>query len=215
MRVLLDEHLDQGVKSPTAQLDSRRSQAGDVGEAGVCSMANTTQNADDRLLLSAEWARVGGGFSVAPAERSVVIEDLLVRSARQSPADYRLFFVSATWLGMHPHLVDMRRFGRELDALHGIDSAVAGAMISVANQVAKSSRLDAAERHRSPLDEPRPLRSGTVSRSVVLAAGRPAMPVSYVWSRFRCAKPSQTLQMRTASASEVSGSRRGMNSCPT
>lgn len=110
-------------------------------------MANTTRNAADRRLLSAEWARVGGGFSVAPAEHSVVIEDLLVRSARQAPADYRLFFVSATWLGVHHHLVDMRRFGRELDALHGFDSAVAGAMISVANQVAESQRLEAAAHH--------------------------------------------------------------------
>jgi hypothetical protein len=120
-------------------------------------MATTTRIADDRHLLSAEWARVGGGFSVAPAEHSVVIEDLLVRSVRQAPADYRPFFASATWLGVHHHLVDMSRFGRELDGLHGIDSAVAGAMISVGNQVAESPRLEAAERHCRPLDEPRPL----------------------------------------------------------
>ncbi|MDQ3389605.1 MAG: hypothetical protein M3483_08890 [Gemmatimonadota bacterium] len=120
-------------------------------------MANTIQNADHRLLISAEWARVGGGFAVTPAEHPVVIEDLLVRSAKQAPADYRLFFVAATWLGVHHHLVDMRRFGRELDAVRGLPSAVAGAMISVANQIAKSPRLEAAERHCDPLSEPRPL----------------------------------------------------------
>lgn len=154
----------------------------DMGKAGVCSMAKTTQKEDDRLLISAEWARVGGGFSVAPAEHLVIVEDLLVRSARQAPADYRLFFVSATWLGVHHHLVDMRRFGRELDALEGFDSAVAGAMISVANGTAKSPRLEAAERHCAPLDEPRPLFERVAQNPLLREFARQdALPVFLRW----------------------------------
>lgn len=145
-------------------------------------MANTFQDADDRDLLSAEWARVGGGFSVAPADHSVVIEDLLVRSAKRAPTDYRLFFVAATWLGVHHRLVDMRRFGRELDVLRGLDSAVAGAMISIANQVTESPRLEAAQRHCRPLDEPRPLFDRVVQNLLLSEFARQdALPVFARW----------------------------------
>jgi hypothetical protein len=106
-----------------------------------------SQASRDRLVLSAEWARVGGGFTVAPATHRVVIEDLLARSAIHAPADHRLFFVAATWLGVHHHLVDVRRFSRELEALTGLSSAAAGALISVANRIARSPRLEAEERH--------------------------------------------------------------------
>lgn len=145
-------------------------------------MTIVTRNADDRLLLSTEWARVGGGFTVGPATHPVVIEELLVRSAMQAAADYRLFFVAATWLGVHHHLADVRRFGRELDALSGLPSAVAGAMISVANQVAKSPRLRAAERHCDPLSEPRPL-FDCVAQNPLLRefARRDALPVFSRW----------------------------------
>lgn len=145
-------------------------------------MSKTIQNADDRLLISAEWARVGGGFSIAPAEYPVVIEELLVRSAKQASADYRLFFVAATWLGLHHHLVDMRRFGRELAALREVDSAVAGAMVSVANLIANSPRLDAAERHCDSLNEPRPL-FDRVGRNPLLSefARQNALPVFSRW----------------------------------
>ena len=145
-------------------------------------MTRMIHNPDDRLLISAEWARVGGGFSVAPAEHPSVIEDLLARSAKQAPADYRVFFVAATWLGVHHHLVDMRRFGRELDTLHELDSAVAGAMISVANQVAQSPRLEAAERHCDPLREPRPLFDRAAQNPVLSElAQQDALPVFLRW----------------------------------
>jgi hypothetical protein len=145
-------------------------------------MTKMIQNADYRLLISAEWARVGGGFSVAPAEHPIVIEDLLVRSAKQAPADYRLFFVAATWLGVHHHLVDMRRLGRELDALSELDSAVAGAMISVANQMANSPRLAAAERHCDPLSEPRPLFDRVAQNPLLREFARQdALPVFSRW----------------------------------
>lgn len=174
-------YLDQGesLYRPTVK---RENPGRGVGKGGACSIANMTRNVDDRHLRSAEWARVGGGFSVEPAEYTVVIEDLLIRSARQAPADYRLFFVSATWLGVHHHFVDMRRFGRELVALRGLDSAVAGAMISVDNQVAESPQLEAAERHCHPFDEPHPLFDRVAQNSLLREFARQdALPVFARW----------------------------------
>lgn len=142
----------------------------------------TRQGADDRRLISAEWARVGGGFTVAPTGHPVVIENLLARSARQAPADYRLFMVAATWLGVHHHLVCMRRFARELEALRGLPSATAGAMISVANQVAASPRLEAAERHCRPLEQPHPLFDRVTADPLLSElAARDSLPVFSRW----------------------------------
>lgn len=113
------------------------------------------QRDTDRRAISAEWARVGGGFTVEPARSPVDLEDLLVRSAVQAPADARLFAVAATWLSVHHHLVNVRRLGRMLDALEGMPSAAAGAMLSAANEEARSARLATAARHCRPLAEPR------------------------------------------------------------
>lgn len=145
-------------------------------------MGNAIQTADDRLLISREWARVGGSFNVAPANHAVVIENLLVRSAKQAPVDYRLFFLAATWLGVHYHLVDMRRLGRELDALRGLESAVAGAMISVAHGVDASPRLEAAGARCRPLRKARPLFDRVAENRVLRElARRDALPVFSRW----------------------------------
>ncbi|CAN5784892.1 hypothetical protein BH23GEM7_BH23GEM7_28400 [soil metagenome] len=140
------------------------------------------QTEADRRKLSAEWARLGGGFTVEPGPLPVDIEDLLVRSVRQAPADHRLFFVAATWLGVHHQLVDMRRLGRMLADQDGMDSAVAGALLSVANEIAGAKRLETAMRHCRPLAEPRVLFERTASHPVLGAFAREhALPLFVRW----------------------------------
>lgn len=140
------------------------------------------QTETEHQLLSAEWARVGGGFSAEAAERPVDIERLLARSATHASADHRLFFVAATWLGHHHHLVDIRRLGRELARLEGIQSAAAGAMLSVANLLANSPRLEAAERHCRALAEPTALFDRIAADPVLSEyARREALPVFVEW----------------------------------
>ncbi len=136
----------------------------------------------DRRAISAEWARVGGGFTVEPARSPVDIEDLLVRSAAQAPADARLFAVAATWLSVHHQLVNVRRLGRMLDALEGMPSAAAGAMLSAANEEARSARLVTAARHCRPLAEPRVFFERTASSPVLSTFAREnALPVFARW----------------------------------
>lgn len=135
-----------------------------------------------RDRLSAQWARIGGGFSVAPAVEPVDVERLVAESAQAAARDHRLFFVSATWIGVHHHLVDARRLGRELDGLSGLPSAAAGAMLSVANLAGQTPRLDAAMRHCTPLAEPRAL-FDRIERSAVLreAARTESHPAFVRW----------------------------------
>ncbi|HEX8392970.1 MAG TPA: hypothetical protein VF665_11480 [Longimicrobium sp.] len=120
-----------------------------------------------KARLSAQWARIGGGFTVAPHPEPVDVERLVSESAAAAPQDHRLFFVAATWLGVHHHLVDVRRLGRELEVLSGVASAAAGAMLSVANLAGGSPRLESVARHCAPLAEPRPL-FDRIGRSPVL-----------------------------------------------
>lgn len=142
----------------------------------------TAQISSDRRKISAEWTRVGGGFSVEPALHGVDIEDLLVHSACQAPADHRLFFTAATWLGVHHQLVDMRRLGRLLGHLDDMASAVAGAMFSVGNSIAKSKRLEAVGRHCRPLAVPRVLFERTASNPALSAYVREnTLPVFAQW----------------------------------
>lgn len=145
-------------------------------------MDSASRRDRERREVSAEWARVGGGFTVAPARWPVDIESLLARSAVQAPADARLFSVAATWLARHHHLVDMRRLGRGLEALDELSSAVAGAMLSVANEHAKSERLSAAQRYCRPLAEPRVLFDQIAASPVLSAFAREnALPVFTRW----------------------------------
>jgi hypothetical protein len=132
-------------------------------------MEHRIQTAAERRDISAEWRRAGAGFSVAPAAHPIDIEALVGRTATQAPADHRLFFVAASWIGVHHTLVDMRRLGRILDGLDDLGSAVAGAMLSVANQVAGSDRLLAAQRYCRPLAEPRVF-FDRIAQNPVLAA---------------------------------------------
>lgn len=145
-------------------------------------MEHRFQNAAERRDVSAEWRRVGGGFSVAPAVYPADIEELLVRTARQAPGDHRLFFVAASWLGVHHHLVDMRRLGRVLESLDDVGSAVAGALFSVAGEVARSGRLVAAQHHCRPLAEPRVLFERTAADPVLSAFAREhSLPLFSRW----------------------------------
>lgn len=116
------------------------------------------------------------------SEHPVDIEDLLVRSAARSPADYRVFFVAATWLGIHHHLVDTRRLGKKLESLDALPSAVAGAMAGVAETVDSSERLAALARRCRPLEGPRAL-FDRVERDTVLRrfAREEALPVFERW----------------------------------
>lgn len=120
-----------------------------------------------QVRLSAQWARIGGGFAFAPHPESVDVERLVAESASAAPHDHRLFFVAATWLGVHHHLADVRRLGRELEVLAGLASASAGAMLSIANLIGQTPRLEAVMRHCTPLAEPRPL-FDRIDRSPVL-----------------------------------------------
>lgn len=145
-------------------------------------MEDRIQTAADRRDVSAEWRRVGAGFSVAPAAYPVDIETLIGRTARQAPADHRLFFVAASWIGVHHTLVDMRRLGRILESLDELGSAVAGAMLSVANEVAGSERLLAAQRYCRPLAEPRVLFEGIAANPVLAGFAREqALPLFSRW----------------------------------
>lgn len=121
------------------------------------SMEHQIQAAAERRDISAEWRRVGAGLAIAPAAYPVDIEALVGRTAEQATADHRLFLVAASWIGLHHTLVDMRRLGRSLESLDAPGSAVAGAMLSVANEVASSDRLLGPQRHCRALGEPRVL----------------------------------------------------------
>lgn len=145
-------------------------------------MEHHFQSATERRQISAEWRRVGGGFSVTPATHPVDIEELLGCTARQAPGDHRLFFIAASWLGIHHQLVDLRRLGRVLESLDEMGSAVAGAMLSVANEVADSDRLVAAERHCRPLPEPRVLFEITTAHPVLSTFAREqSLPLFSRW----------------------------------
>lgn len=132
--------------------------------------------------ISTEWKRVGAGFSVAAAAYPVDIEALFGRTAGQAPADHRLFFVAASWVGVHHTLVDMRRLGRILEKLDALDSAVAGAILAVANEVAASDRLLAAQRYCRPLDAPRVLFERIAENPVLAAYAREqSLPLFTRW----------------------------------
>ncbi|HEX8453778.1 MAG TPA: hypothetical protein VF647_16870 [Longimicrobium sp.] len=132
--------------------------------------------------LSAEWKRVGAGFSVPLAAYPVDIESLIGRTAGLAPADHRLFFVAASWIGVHHTLVDVRRLGRIVEKLGEVGSAVAGAMLAVANEVAASDRLVAAQRYCRPLDEPRVLFDRIAENPVLAAFAREqSLPIFSRW----------------------------------
>jgi MarR family protein len=118
--------------------------------------------------LDAQWARIGGGFTVAPVAHRVDVEQLVVASARAAHADSRLFWVMASWMAEHIKLADVRRLGRLLDEVaaggdrspeEALASAAAGAAIDVALTLSGRAvkPLKALRQHCRPLGVPRPL----------------------------------------------------------
>jgi hypothetical protein len=111
-----------------------------------------------RDSFHAHWARIGGGFTVRPATRTVDLEHLIVTTAEASTADTRLFWVAASWLAVHHELVDARRLGRILDRVSEQASAITGALLDLARQEEPAaSSLASARNHCRPLDPARPL----------------------------------------------------------
>lgn len=120
-----------------------------------------------------EWARLGGGLSVAASPDPVDLEDLVVRTAAAAPGDARLFWVAAAWLGVHHALLNVRRLTGRLRDVTDPDSAVVGAMLSVARSVAgTATSLDSALKHCRPLHVPRPLFDVVAANPVLAVKAR-------------------------------------------
>ena len=137
-------------------------------------------NADE---LSAAWAHVGGGLSVAPSVRRVDLEELVARTAQAAPSDARLFWVAVSWVAVHHALVNVRRLAVRIRTLEPAGRAAAGAMLDAAAVVGPvAARLSAAARACEPLAEPRPLFDTMAAHPVLaLKAREGALPVFARW----------------------------------
>lgn len=134
--------------------------------------------------IHAAWTRIGGGFTVSPAEHPVDLEDLLVRTCTLAPGDARLFWVAASWLASHHHLLNTRRLGRQLSRRDDpFTSAVLGALCSVALELAPvASQLRTIVKRCRPLDEPRPLFNAlSANPALVQLAREGSLPVFTRW----------------------------------
>lgn len=110
------------------------------------------------LALGREWARVGVLFNVQPADARIDLEKLVVRTAAVARDDERLCIMAASWLAAHHHLLDARRFARQLLAVDANTSAVAGVLLSMAVAgVPGTTALHAAVSHCRPLRKRQPL----------------------------------------------------------
>ncbi len=102
--------------------------------------------------LYSQWARIGVGFDVDPAQVTVSAESLLARTCSAASDSPRLFWAAASWLAIHHQLVNGRLLAKELKTLENQFSAVAGAILSVAIELnPTASTLDQAISHCSPL----------------------------------------------------------------
>ena len=146
--------------------------------------------AASRSLLSAQWARLGGGFAVEPSAHRVDLERLLVESAGAAPNDARLFAVTTSWLAVHGKFVNVRRLGRLLEALPRGESpdeqlavAVFGAMVQVTIALAPAMAfLRAAQSHCRPLSAPRPLFERFMENSALTQMAREeCLPAFSAW----------------------------------
>lgn len=137
----------------------------------------------DRPPLDAQWARIGGGFTVRPAQLAVNVERLIVSSARSAPADARLFWVMTSWMAVHAKLVNMRQLSRQLDLLRtegatseeaAIASAAMGAAFEVAQRLggATAKAWKGMQRHCEPLLTPRPLFDVTARQPLLARVAR-------------------------------------------
>lgn len=133
--------------------------------------------------LSAAWARVGGGLSVAPSRRRVDLEELVARTALAAPLDARLFWVAVGWLSVHHALVNVRRLAARIRTLEPGGCAVVGAMLDAAALVSPAAaRLSTATRACEPLSEPRPLFDAMAAHPVLaLKVREGALPVFARW----------------------------------
>ena len=143
-----------------------------------------------RSLLSAQWARLGGGFAVEPSGDRVDLERLLVESAGAAPNDARLFAVTTSWLAVHGKFVNVRRLGRLIEAVRHRQSsddqltvAVLGAMVEVSITLAPSmASLRAAQSHCRPLSAPRPLfERFTENAALTQMAREECLPAFSAW----------------------------------
>jgi len=137
----------------------------------------------ERVRLAAEWARVGGGFTVPPAEYPVDLERLVGRTAVQAPRDYRAFAVAISWIAQNHELVNVRRLGKVAAMLDPLPSAIMGAMIGAVQEAdAGADRLIVAQRHCHRLQEPRALFDRTEANPVLRSFARDgALPVFADW----------------------------------
>lgn len=143
---------------------------------------------DERAVpLDAQWARIGGGFTVAPVRNPVDVEHLIIDSARAAARDARLFWVMASWIAVHHKLLDVRRLGRLLDAVpDDLGSATVGAALDVALTLAGNMKpLKALRRHCRPVAPPQPLfevmRENRVLSMVVKQESRPEFAAWGLW----------------------------------
>ena len=135
------------------------------------------------LDIRARWTRVGAMFATRASTQRLDIEDLLMQTAVSAPSDYRLFMVAASWLAVHHNLINARRFGRKLEELDDVPSAVAGAMLAIALEATPTStQFRSAMRHCRPLNTPRPL-FDTMAQHVVLLnkVKEDALPLFLKW----------------------------------
>lgn len=141
------------------------------------------KNEQERMRLAAEWARVGGGFAVEPADEPVDIEQLVGRTATAAPGDYRALAVATTWLAKYPELVNVRRLGNVAAELDKLPAAILGAMIDVAREANPAAeRLTSAQKYCRPLRNPRALFDRTESNTVLRRfAKEGALPAFAAW----------------------------------
>lgn len=139
--------------------------------------------------LDAQWARIGGGFTVAPSTDRVDLEPLLVASAAVAHADSRLFWMMTSWLAVHRSLVDARRLAQLLQRITnqsqhtdvadaGDETALASAAFGAALEVVQSfdkgatKWVVALQAHCRPLSVPRPLFDILVRDAVLTMVAR-------------------------------------------
>jgi hypothetical protein len=110
------------------------------------------------MTLMRAWARLGVTFTVAPETRAVDVEDLIARTAAVAPRNERLFVMAATWISARHVLIDARHLIAVVQTLEPHASAVAGALLSVADQAAVgATALSTAAAHCRPLRRSEPL----------------------------------------------------------
>ena len=133
--------------------------------------------------IASYWARLGVLFAVKPAEEPVDVELLICDTARVAPADERLFVCAASWIAQYHAFVNGRRLSALAASLDPDASAVLGALLSFAGEVAGGApELQAALARCRPLAKPQPLFTAMRSMRVLSErVRRHALPVFAAW----------------------------------